>query len=155
MVYLMVSHTCSQTLVHNNYTPLSIAGWSLTSEEGQLVLMKVDATRTTPDIWYSLRISADMMWKVFIYGMELPRVTSVATHTPPLLSTVEAVRRLLLSLDKAHICKGNRDGKFEELQSIRGFRCTSSKCEVIVYNVNIFHSSVFCYLCRCVADSLP
>lgn len=99
----------------------------MTSEEEKLVLTKVDASRATPDIQYSIRISADMSWKAFVYGMEIPSVSSVVTRTPPVLSTVEALRSLLLCLDKAGICEGNRDGKFEELQSLRGFRSTSSK----------------------------
>jgi len=104
----------------------------VTSEEERLVLTKVDASRATPDIRYSIRISADMSWKAFVYGLEIPGVSSVVTHTPSVLSTVEAVRSLLLCLDKACICEGNRDGKFEELQSLRGFRGTSSKCIVNV-----------------------
>ena len=104
----------------------------MTSEEERLVLTKVDASWATPDIRYSIRISADMSWKAYVYGSEIPSVSSVVTHTPSVLSTVEAVRCLLLCLDKACICEGNRDGKFEELQSLRGFRGTSSKCIVNV-----------------------
>ena len=39
----------------------------MTCEEERLVLTKVDASRATPDIRYSIRISGDMSWKAYVY----------------------------------------------------------------------------------------
>lgn len=53
-----------------------------------------------------------------MYGVKVPCATPLVSQTPLLLSTVEALKCFLLTLDKACICEGNRDGKFKELQSL-------------------------------------
>ena len=90
------------------------------------MVSKLDVSRSIPAIRYSICILSDMTWKVFVYDVELVS-SQLTANIPTLLSTTMALRNLVIFLDSGCICDGNRDGKFEELLTYRGFSGSSSE----------------------------
>ena len=108
----------------------------MTCAENTLILTKLNTSRVPPEIQDCVGIHANMTWKAFVYDKELTMSRLVA-GAPALLCTTTAVKSLLLSLDSGYICEGNRDGKFQELLSYKGFSDSSSKCWCYVYSTCI------------------
>ena len=79
--------------------------------------------------WCACNTLPNMMWKVFVYGIDLATSHFIDSQ-PMLLDTTMALRSLIGSLDCGYICEGNRDGKFEQLICHRRFSGSSSKCHL-------------------------
>ena len=83
----------------------------MNEDEGQLVLLKIDKKCCPPRIHYSVTITLNMRWRAFLCGVKVPCATPLVSRTSLLLSTIEALKCFLLTLDKASVCEGNHDGK--------------------------------------------
>lgn len=121
----------------------------MTSVESKLVVSKLDVTRDVPDVRYCVSILSDMTWKTFVFRREIvTTLTQVTATMPQVLSNAVQLSHLLYSLDKAYICEGNRDAKFECLLSSRRFSSSSSKllCMYIIYIVAVKTSKTWLYV---------
>ena len=105
-----------------------IIGWALASDDGRLILPKLDISHGKPEVQYGVLLLADLTWILHVYGVKV--VTSqcqLIADTPSALNTVIAVQNMLDTLDKSYICLGNPDDKFQSLQKMKGFLNKSSK----------------------------
>ena len=71
-------------------------------------------------------IRGDLTWMVSTCGVEITSGLLIDS-LPPTLDTVHRVKSLLLRLNCSHVCSGNPDGKFHELQSEQPFVKSSSQ----------------------------
>ena len=79
------------------------------------MLFTSDVYRTIPDIMFCLSIKEDMTWMVSSCGVEITS-GSFIDSLPPKLDTVLLVISVLTQLNHCHICLGNAEGKFQDLQ---------------------------------------
>ena len=113
--------------------PLYI-GWEMLTTEERLVISKVDAIRSAPDVQYSLLIQRNFTWKVYVYGQEVPpSICRLTTDIATTMSMAATVSTVLRRLDSSYVCIGNGDAKFQELQHSRKGRFLDihSKCKTI------------------------
>ena len=99
---------------------LSCIGWSIEAGLKRVVLSQFDSSHSVPDDRCCLVISAYFTWSAYVYGKEVSRnLCQLLSHTTDLLHSVSAVTALLKCLSESHVCIGNGDDKFQELQQTR------------------------------------
>ena len=90
------------------------------ADHERVVLSKLDTSRPVPDVRCSIVISATFTWSAYLYGKKVsPSFCQLLSNTTTLLHSVTAVVALARCLDESHVCIGNGDKKFEELQKTR------------------------------------
>ena len=96
----------------------SIIGWSLLQRDEKLVLSKLELRGGVPTLRFSITVEADLNYKAYVYGVEVPH-----PHSPVLcqsaLTSADIAYSLVDWLSRSKICKGNPDEKFVVLQASR------------------------------------
>ena len=97
------------------------AGWidgtNLVWSENYMVICKVLSSPTSmrEDIYFSLRIHADLSWKVLLLGQCISATCPMLLDLPQALSSLLDVEVVLKALDAFMICIGNDDAEFSDL----------------------------------------
>ena len=97
-----------------------------------MVLCKVVSSPTPvrEDVHFSLRIHANLSWKVLLLGQSISTTCPMLLHLPQALSSVLDVEVVLKALDTSTVCLGNDDAKFSDLANSHAgtFMDASGKC---------------------------
>ena len=82
------------------------------------------------DVHFSLRIHADLSWKVLLLGQSISTTCPMLLDLPQTLSSVLDVEVVLKALDTSTVCLGNDDAKFSHLAKSHAgtFMDASGKC---------------------------
>ena len=93
-----------------------------------LHLSKMDFERKIPDVMFCLSIREDMTWVISSCGVEITMGKFIQS-LPTKLNNVLYVTSVVTRLSQCHICMGNADGKFQELQTNSRFLHNSGMME--------------------------
>ena len=87
-------------------------------KDEELVLSKLALRGGVPTLQSSITIEADLNYKAYVYGVEVPHPhTSVLCQSA--LTSADAAYSLLDWLDRSNICEGSPDDKFAILLASR------------------------------------